>query len=1601
MKIYSANGGFRQDKTGFISDLTVSDGNLIIQTTEKIRMSKDKFKFTGHLTNNKYPELNLHVNYDGTRTRSRLRNLLEAVHGSDPDSMIRRLIIRNDAYFDVNDRIFKLEDEIKYPHGEIFVSSNFERSDTSFSFDGKFKMGSNVYGGNIVSNYERSFLGETRMIIYGGDRKIETTLVHSLEKLHPAIGFYINRLEFTFKSPQTDIIYVNVIFGDTPPKMNYAFQIKDTSRKYVDLDISRVSSKYNLVMYITDKWDITARVDNEGTVTKGDLVANVFGDNGKYEVFANITPSSYKVGSSMPDNFYIRNSLIINGKSYGNVNVSYWKHTDHKKLISTHRFNLNTSDIIRSGVRDDLQIDTDTHSAMTNGAKSEIAAVYTGYCGEYNFKLTASEEYLKPSHDVILKLVRDETLSEERSEGINVEITRYISDSEMWNFKIDALNHEEQLLVGVGYDRRGGVNVTSEVRSNLILDSLKANFSTVISLRRRIEIFVKAWAMTKHCEHKLNGEFKENERGGELLASLTNNYSPPITLTTKYDFKHKNLEIMWDLRRGTSTLSTALITIGENRRRDYVVSVQGTHDEHTFAANLILNLYKFDNALEISVDDENVIVGRVAVDTYFNMLLVELRHRNSEHVLLQLDSIDTGKLKIRLGFVSFNSESAWSVEDLHKFNIYFIIENVIKLSLDNAELRLPHHTTDHIKYEVSISNANLISGSTKMTVSDKGTYNLTSKILLHNTTHVLQTTFLQERDTLGLIQKYCGEKGPCLEIDALHAVNKNSLLLDLRIFGWRKMYVEQTSLSNNHTVEVVFDDRTKYAARVLEVRNGIECSLSMPRRLTVLDLRYNSSSTVVTMNYDFYPNKLQSPHKTTLTVACKMSPKENKCETILSDPNLSRNLMIGATIKDDNNGNQLLIYVFDIFQRGQDKIVLEVRRTQDTHAYSESRKVMSTGLDFSCEYVTKVKLQKQIEDGFEYVYGAQIQLGNKTYVNGLVTRVFPNEMLFNLTAFNNQVFMLQARRIGSPLKTVVEGDLELIGVSPMYGRLTTRNFASLNFTSGFKNHLDKFEFGAKLFGGDFVRAQATKNNAVLFTTSLSMKGERLDFDYRYNASSVDNLVLKPGKRVLTESRLVFGKLLKNVPLSDDIRKVHQRLHTTVPDFTNYLNFYLKEKNTLKGELLSDPALRPLNSILADILETGYHYADVIANDTYKYIAVYLSDYLYRDFQMTLANARLSTILEDELFVQIVDFNYFLGAHEKDVREFGVDFFARVDESLAVLHAIKRSFLEAYRNFKDTAIWVKLSGRLDRGPPASPELIRRYKKIVAELRANTNSIETIRLLNLLEAYTEKKLLKKYVDDEAAIEEITEALEDVLLFIYNDDSSSWQTLMLLLKVSLVELHMGYERIGLVDLRLDEVRTTVAEEIEKLNFPQYFTGVFGQDHIFTFDENHVTMNTNCELLLLEDAIDGNFSITTDSSKGYPTFTFEDKKNRVKLFKNGWDFTRKFTETNAYPLSVSFNSNQILIKSKYGAQLDCDLLALNCVVKVSGYYHGHLKGLLGNANREAYDDFMMPNGKIASNSEKFVQSYATRQCSVLQTTTDAPSNPHCEQLFSELTFR
>lgn len=91
------------------------------------------------------------------------------------------------------------------------------------------------------------------------------------------------------------------------------------------------------------------------------------------------------------------------------------------------------------------------------------------------------------------------------------------------------------------------------------------------------------------------------------------------------------------------------------------------------------------------------------------------------------------------------------------------------------------------------------------------------------------------------------------------------------------------------------------------------------------------------------------------------------------------------------------------------------------------------------------------------------------------------------------------------------------------------------------------------------------------------------------------------------------------------------------------------------------------------------------------------------------------------------------------------------------------------------------------------------------------------------------------------------------------------------------------------------------------------------------------------------------------------------------------------------------ITLVSTAGVTVNCLPDLEGCSIGISGFYHGQIKGLLGNGNNEPYDDLTIPNGKIVLNEGEFGNSYKIGKCQpvVIPKLDNQGDSSTCNKLF------
>lgn len=177
-------------------------------------------------------------------------------------------------------------------------------------------------------------------------------------------------------------------------------------------------------------------------------------------------------------------------------------------------------------------------------------------------------------------------------------------------------------------------------------------------------------------------------------------------------------------------------------------------------------------------------------------------------------------------------------------------------------------------------------------------------------------------------------------------------------------------------------------------------------------------------------------------------------------------------------------------------------------------------------------------------------------------------------------------------------------------------------------------------------------------------------------------------------------------------------------------------------------------------------------------------------------------------------------------------------------------------------------------------------------------------------------------------------------------------------------------------------------------------GSRHYITFDKRFVSLNhkygfiendqkpDQCSYLLANDFIDYNFtlaqepSITVHKDKLLSTrkLTIVADGHIIEVDLVGGAVKIDRNSMTALPIQIGdtiiYRAWDILvIHSKNGFELNCNLQFDFCTFEVSGWYFGKTAGIMGTVNNEIYDDFLTSKHWITKDTEELKRSWALKQ--------------------------
>lgn len=78
---------------------------------------------------------------------------------------------------------------------------------------------------------------------------------------------------------------------------------------------------------------------------------------------------------------------------------------------------------------------------------------------------------------------------------------------------------------------------------------------------------------------------------------------------------------------------------------------------------------------------------------------------------------------------------------------------------------------------------------------------------------------------------------------------------------------------------------------------------------------------------------------------------------------------------------------------------------------------------------------------------------------------------------------------------------------------------------------------------------------------------------------------------------------------------------------------------------------------------------------------------------------------------------------------------------------------------------------------------------------------------------------------------------------------------------------------------------------------------------------------------------------------------------------------------ISVTREGNTIIVNTKNGFKVKCNMVHQICTFEMSGWYYGKTAGLLGTYNYEDSDEFKRPKGHIANSVTVFAKSWELKK--------------------------
>ncbi|KAL7726791.1 hypothetical protein ACLKA6_001504 [Drosophila palustris] len=810
----------------------------------------------------------------------------------------------------------------------------------------------------------------------------------------------------------------------------------------------------------------------------------------------------------------------------------------------------------------------------------------------------------------------------------------------------------------------------------------------------------------------------------------------------------------------------------------------------------------------------------------------------------------------------------------------------------------------------------------------------------------------------------------------------------------------------------------------------------------------------------FYIDKLQRPNDVARVAAVldvsgvEQIAFNTKGQLKVEHPTI-RPLTVSGTI-DANRDKQFVNgeLILDIFKTADQKVIAstQLRNTLPTKGgfnITSNQKVHSTGLQF--EYVLNAHSALNT-DSKEFSAGAELK-GNAFDLNAAAL-IFGNKdhVELSVNGLNEQLVLVAAdfdwqkrsAKINSKLQAFGQKPVEIVSeFQPNWAKISLNRQSLINANAEIKLGKE-FKFDVTGNGGKSLSNGRVALDAANF----------LQTTYKINDDEVKAFQNTLESEVKKETDVITEKLKKRFEkVRAELDEKLELVKKSTPDFEKLKNGYESQLKSIVKELESDPTLAKLIDNIRDLIEKIHKFVDEATktlSEHYEKLHKAFEE-VYEKLQELWKNSFLKaweqlvvsvTQLLGQLRVEIVNVYHrafkgmidWLEKYGPALKNYG----KAVHETLKPVYEAAQELIKQLVNLSEEAIKEikEYAAKLPTFEAVRDEITAKIKqwKLVEQTLELLNNIftqlhilpqtpETSELLQKLHDYLEAKLKQQQINDDKWLEDLSRllvkslrsiwlAIESNASVIGSEDLEGWTSYLPHYFDELAKLPTVFSfRSSVINFLLNENWETLSSKHDLytswLHYSMFFQQfeLHGQlvngHHVFSFDGQTFAYPGNCKYILAQDSVDNNFTVIAQLNDGkLKAITLVDRDGNF-LEVNDATALKVNNKPVEYPqhlpgIHAWRKFHTVYLHSAYGVTVVCTTDLKVCQVLVNGFYTSKTRGLLGNGNAEPYDDYLLIDGTLASDSAALGNDYGLGKCNPVAFKSETQNrNDICSDIF------